>query len=235
MFSYFGSKSKIVKYYPNPIHNKIIEPFAGSARYSLEYWDRDVLLVDKYPVIVDIWHYLQNASAGDINSLPIIDSNFDLSKHTQLLDVERNLIGYLIADGQAKPSKTLTKKWFLQRPNKINHRIKNIVSILHKIKHWEIILDDYQNITNKTATWFIDPPYQFGGEYYPISNKNLNYSDLAIYCKSRLGQAIVCENTKSDWMEFKPLVKHRGANSVTTESIWTNNQNINLFGDIECH
>jgi site-specific DNA-adenine methylase len=35
MFSYYGSKSKIVKYYPCPAHDKIIEPFAGSARYSL--------------------------------------------------------------------------------------------------------------------------------------------------------------------------------------------------------
>ena len=30
MFSYYGSKSKIVGYYPKPEHNKIIEPFAGS-------------------------------------------------------------------------------------------------------------------------------------------------------------------------------------------------------------
>ena len=31
MFSYYGSKSKIVDYYPPPKHKKIIEPFAGSA------------------------------------------------------------------------------------------------------------------------------------------------------------------------------------------------------------
>ena len=30
MFSYYGSKGKIVDYYPPPKHKKIIEPFAGS-------------------------------------------------------------------------------------------------------------------------------------------------------------------------------------------------------------
>ena len=61
MFSYYGSKSKIVGYYPPPKYGKIIEPFAGSARYSLKYWQNDVLLVDKYPVIVEVWNYLKNA------------------------------------------------------------------------------------------------------------------------------------------------------------------------------
>jgi len=37
MFSYYGSKKKIVKYYPEPVHDVIIEPFAGAAWYSLEY------------------------------------------------------------------------------------------------------------------------------------------------------------------------------------------------------
>ena len=66
MFSYYGSKSKIVDYYPPPKHKRIIEPFAGSARYSLKYWQNDVLLVDKYPVIVEVWSYLKNASEADI-------------------------------------------------------------------------------------------------------------------------------------------------------------------------
>ncbi len=54
MFSYYGSKSKVVDLYPSPKFGKIIEPFAGSARYSLKYFDRDVLLVDKWEVIIKI-------------------------------------------------------------------------------------------------------------------------------------------------------------------------------------
>ena len=66
MFSYYGSKSKIVHLYPTPKMDKIIEPFAGSARYSLKYWTKDILILDKYSVIIDIWKYLQNASKNDI-------------------------------------------------------------------------------------------------------------------------------------------------------------------------
>jgi site-specific DNA-adenine methylase len=35
MWSYYGGKSKIVQYYPDPKYDTIIEPFAGSAQYSL--------------------------------------------------------------------------------------------------------------------------------------------------------------------------------------------------------
>ena len=143
MFSYYGSKSKIVQYYPSPTCDKIIEPFAGSARYSLRYCEKDVLLVDKYKVIVDIWHYLQRASEKDILGLPKIDIDFDLSKHVYLSEVEKNLIGFLIADAQSAPSKKLTKKWFSLRPTKIEHRIKGLIDLLPKIKHWKIIQCSY--------------------------------------------------------------------------------------------
>ncbi|KKK76293.1 hypothetical protein LCGC14_2865080, partial [marine sediment metagenome] len=37
MWPYFGSKQSLVKYYPAPEYSDIIEPFAGSAKYSLKY------------------------------------------------------------------------------------------------------------------------------------------------------------------------------------------------------
>ena len=69
MFSYYGSKSKIVDYYPPPKHKKIIEPFAGSARYSLKYFDRDILLIEKYEPLVKLWRWLQVATEKDIDNL----------------------------------------------------------------------------------------------------------------------------------------------------------------------
>lgn len=39
MWSYYGTKKKIAKYYPSPQYDKIIEPFAGAAQYSL-YGDK---------------------------------------------------------------------------------------------------------------------------------------------------------------------------------------------------
>ena len=58
MWSYYGSKSKVVDLYPPPKFDKIIEPFAGSARYALKWFERDILLIDKYDVIIDLWNYL---------------------------------------------------------------------------------------------------------------------------------------------------------------------------------
>jgi site-specific DNA-adenine methylase len=95
MFSYYGSKSKIVDYYPPPKHKRIIEPFAGSARYSLKYWQNDVLLVDKYPVIVEVWNYLKNASEADILKLPRLERGEKFKDHKLLSDVEKKFFGFI--------------------------------------------------------------------------------------------------------------------------------------------
>ena len=77
MWSYYGSKANIVHAYPKPVFDKIIEPFAGSARYALRHFEKDVLLVDKYEVIVKIWKWLQTCSEGDILGLPHKFKPFD--------------------------------------------------------------------------------------------------------------------------------------------------------------
>src|SRR3990167_4387390 len=102
MWSYYGSKSKIVNYYPPPKYDKIIEPFAGSARYSLKYFDREVILVDKYDVIVRLWKWLQECKPSDILKLPKLKqgefvSDFNLSYEEGLL------VGFLAGTAQGKP------------------------------------------------------------------------------------------------------------------------------------
>jgi 16S rRNA G966 N2-methylase RsmD len=106
----------------------------------------------------------------------------------------------------------------------VERDLKRIAKTLFKIRHWKIIEGSYEDIENIEATWFIDPPYQFGGEHYKESSKNLNFSKLAEWCKSRNGQIIVCENTKANWMEFKPMVNMTGTTYTTTEAIWSNHK-----------
>ena len=53
-----------------------------------------------------------------------------------------------------------------------------------------------------------------------MNNKNIDYNDLAEWCKSRNGQIIVCENTKADWLDFKPLAELKGQLHTTMEAIW---------------
>ena len=215
MFSYYGSKSKIVDYYPPPKHKKIIEPFAGSARYSLKYWLNDVLLVDKYPVIVGIWNYLIQATKSDILALPDLKTGDNVDTFN-ISQEEKWLIGFCINGGSAQPKKT-AKDYNTWGEAKIR-----IADDVQKIKHWKVILGSYEDLENEEATWFIDPPYQFGGEWYVKSTKNIDFYKLAEWCQGRKGQVIVCENTKADWLPFKPMVDMQGAMYKTTEAIWSN-------------
>lgn len=214
MFSYYGSKSKIVKYYPKPRYNKIIEPFAGSARYSLRFWEKDILLVDKDKRIIDAWHYLQQASEYDIKSLPK-PKHYESLKNYDLSHGELSFMMFIVAQGSTGRY-TMTMMGHRDFDYNINKTIEN----LHKIKYWEIINDSYHNIENQTATWFIDPPYQYGGHEY--RENKIDFSKLASWSKSRHGHVIVCENTKADWMDFKPMVEMFGNCHKTTEAIWSN-------------
>jgi site-specific DNA-adenine methylase len=223
VFSYYGSKSKVVHLYPKPKFGKIIEPFAGSARYSLKYFDCDVLLVDKFETIVRTWRYLQQASEKDILGLPRLTQGLDIST-LNLSEEERLFVGFMAGVAQGKPAKRVTPFAAVHFDESRKSLWVTIAEQLYKIRHWTIIQGDYQDILNEQATWFIDPPYQHGGEHqYRFGNKQLDFQSLSEWCKSRDGQAIVCENTKADWLPFYPLRKIQGvANTDTIEAIWSN-------------
>jgi site-specific DNA-adenine methylase len=231
MWSYYGAKTNIVDLYPKPQHDKLIEPFAGSARYALKYFEKDVLLVDKYEVIVKIWKWLQQCSPNDILKLPrrlmpgqtLNDFHFDCEE-------EKMLMGFLIKKAIERPAVKPTEWVTIQRPNFTNFSLQRIAKNLFKIKHWEIRLGSYEDIENEAATWFIDPPYQYGGHAYVMSNRKINFLELGEWCKERLGQVIVCETTKANWLDFKPMVKQFGSKGMQKEAIWTNTKsNYDIF------
>jgi len=220
MWSYYGSKSKVIDYYPPPKFDKIIEPFAGTARYALKYFDRDVLLVDKYEVIVKIWKWLQLCSKKDIRDLPHFMKETDRVSDYKLCEEATLLMGFLIAKASQSPRDKPSFRATTSRPNNINHQLKTIEKNLFKIKHWTIIHGDYKDIENTMATWFIDPPYQVGGYVYVVNK--IDYPFLSDWCRSRKGQMIVCENTKADWLPFLPVKKVKGSMYSTVEAIWSN-------------
>jgi len=221
MWSYYGRKTKVVKHYPKPERNTIIEPFAGTATYALygDNWKKRVILVEKYDVIVGIWKYLQAATPEQILSLPSLKGGQSVDEFPELCKEERHLIGFSINGGSSSPKKTVSVSgnfgtgWDLTR--------ERIAKDLHKIKHWEIVHGDYRCLANIDATWYIDPPYQFGGIYYRHNNSKIDFEGLAEWCRERKGQVIVCENTKATWLPFTALAKQRGNMHVTTEAIWT--------------
>lgn len=91
---------------------------------------------------------------------------------------------------------------------------------LHKIKHWTICEGDYRKITNRKATWFIDPPYVRTGHYY-MSKTPLDYNELAQWSRERQGQVIVCEQDGAAWLSFTPLAEIAIAGHARTcEVVW---------------
>jgi hypothetical protein len=100
-----------------------------------------VTLIDKYDVIIKIWHYLQNASPKDIESLP--ELNYGDKLPSSLTESEKYLLGYTVNRGNSTPCKTVNNWCNIPRAKKFY--LKN----LHKIKHWTVKLGSYTDIAER--------------------------------------------------------------------------------------
>lgn len=226
MWSYYGSKSKIAKLYPKPKYPLIIEPFAGAAWYSVLHRDKNVLLNEKNQVISDIWEWLIYEATAP---LLLAYSNFYVGQDIRDLALQkqhRDLIGFCINRGSSSP-RNIVQKWSCQvkaRPDwasTVHYRLNHIASLLPEIKHWHVSSGDYEELPNIEATWFIDPPYQFGGEHYIVND--IDYNQLSDWCRTRKGQVIVCENSRANWLPFRQINQFYGQKKRTVEVVWTNN------------
>ncbi len=218
MFSYYGAKTKIVNKYPEPLHETIIEPFAGSARYALKYWDRRIILIEKYEPLYKVWVYLRSASKEDILNLPDVPPSSELIKidgFSNLRQEEKWLIGLCSNRGSNAP-KNFSGSFCSWSKDKIR-----ISQNLHKIRHWDIFHGDYKLYANMKATWFVDPPYQNMGKLY--KENKIDYQELGTYCRERLGQVMVCENEGADWLPFEKLTEITGQRKKSVEVVWYNN------------
>jgi len=96
----------------------------------------------------------------------------------------------------------------------------NIANNIHRIKGWEFLQRDYTDAPQIEATWFIDPPFEVGGNHYAFSYVDYNF--LAEWSKNRSGQVIVCE--AFTWLGNG--VNNGGLNGAKKRSnlIWTNSE-----------
>ncbi len=217
MFSYYGGKSKLVKYYPEAKYPLIIEPFAGSARYALRFYDKNCWINDTYKVIYDVWNYIQKANMVDLDKIPDLKKGEDL-RNFNISPELRQLLGFAVNYSTPFPHNVYTT--WAARDGELMRFKKRLSKYIGKLDHWQITNWDYRFLPDCEATWFIDPPYQFGGEHY-IENR-INYKELSEWCKTRKGQVIVCENSKADWLPFVPLKEMQGQKHKTAEVIYTN-------------
>lgn len=201
-FSYYGSKWRIAPKYPMPKYNTVIEPFCGSAQYSMVYPDRKIKLYDLYEPIVMAWDFLINSTEKDILNIP---SNFEHIDELKISDEAKCLVGFNINPASQMP-KNQFSPWKRDNAQFWGEKKKNLI-INQKpfISHWEVFLESYENIKNEKATWFIDPPYQSkAGRLYVKSD--IDYKLLENWISSRNGQFIACDMEGVDYGDFKPFV-----------------------------
>lgn len=218
MFPYYGAKSKIAQHYPPPEYPLTIEPFAGAARYSLHHPNRDVWLNDTYPVITTIWDWLIHEATPElVEAWPVLHTGETVRDYVgQYSAAEILMLRMRAGASLAAPSWKVT-----QFINNHFQCLKNsTIKYLPLIKHWNITGMDYTALPNIEATWFIDPPYQVGGHKYV--KHDIDYAQLAEWCRSRRGQVIVCEHEGAEWLPFQPLHVVNGYRGVRTECVWLN-------------
>jgi hypothetical protein len=223
-FSYFGSKWMLARYYPEPLHGVIVEPFAGSAGYALRHSDRNVQLIDLNPVIAGLWKYLISAKASEIRSLPLdVDSVEDVSGPEEA----RALIGFWLGRAQRAPSRQRTPwakdgRWPLCF---WGERVRDRIAVqVEQIRHWKAVEGSYKGSPPIEATWFVDPPYERQGRWY-FGASALDYAEIGAWCASLSGQVIACENAGATWLPFEAFRtaranSSRGNGRTTKEVIW---------------
>jgi hypothetical protein len=208
-----------------------VEPFAGSAGYSLRYPDLDVVLVERDPAIAAVWRFLIGVKPAEVLALPDLMAGQD-TRDLGLAPGPTALIGFWCTRGGASPNRTLSAWGRNPRYRsqfwgpRARHRI---ASQVEAIKHWRIIEGDYTEAPSITATWFIDPPYQEAGRHYRHGSKAIDYAALSAWCRQRPGEVIVCENTGADWL---PFVHHstikanesKTGGKTSAEAIWHHHQ-----------
>lgn len=225
-FRYFGGKAVIARYYPKPLHETIVEPFAGGAGYSLRHHYKRVVLIEKDPKTASVWRYLLRSSPRDLLALP----SLEVGQGVDTLDVceeARALISMWMTYGAASQQGRILSPHALEDPDGWWGRTvrARLAWQVEKIRHWQIIEGDYTQAPDVEATWFVDPPYEIAGRgTYSCDATGIDFAELGAWCKTRRGQVMVCENEGASWLPFKTFrtTKATGTYRLSREAIWTN-------------
>jgi site-specific DNA-adenine methylase len=183
-FRYSGAKKRMLKYLPIPLKGtmQIIEPFAGSLSYSLNYKPKSIIGADSNLLIRELWDYLTHSF-----TLEKVDNilqrrptnNIDLRNiysgpELTLMRLQTSgvYVGQLSSYIHYAQHKSGIKKLFNELES------CNLKDTLHPL------FNDFKqtfNLTNDLNTiCFLDPPYNKTSANY-IGNQSVNYRDIQDY------------------------------------------------------
>jgi site-specific DNA-adenine methylase len=229
LFYFYGGKRRLARFYPAPEHNVVVEPFAGSAAYSVTRLvglrgiapsvDK-VILVEKDKRVYDTWVKLLDMEVDDLLTYPIPQAGERTSDFLLMTSACSNRIAHT-------DEMTVTTRM----PEVLERMFRQMAMMLPSVKgKVEIIHGDYTEAPDIEATWFIDPPYHVGsraqqrgmGYASGCNAASLDFAAVAEWSRSRKGQTIVCEQEGADWLPFEHLRPARNSIGLyTTEVVWT--------------
>ena len=199
-----------------------MEPFAGSAGYSVQHHWADVVLVEPDPVIASVWRYLLAAQPRQVLALPNVEPGQDLRELVELDPAERALIGYWLNPANAYPANR-PSSWARDWPQHVwgVRARERIADQLAAIRHWSLVEGEWHEGPDGPATRFVDPPYVVKGKHYRHGPEGIDYAALAQACRGWPGQVIVCEQRGADWLPFREHRSVRAMKGYTDEVVWT--------------
>jgi len=208
LFKWFGSKWLSSKLYPAPIHDRIFEPFAGGAGYSLRHHEKQVTIWEEDDLPRELWEWIiGEATEALVREIPV-----DVPQGTDI----RTL-------GLSRGQELLLKHW--QRTNSVgdcwtispwghkpgqwteNTRAR-VSEEISGVKHWKV----ERVRPDQVGTYFIDPPYIYN---YRYRFKKVGFDHKALVEKIAMipsgSQIIACEaacqktGKVPDYLPFSPF------------------------------
>jgi len=233
-FNFYGGKWRAAPHYPAPRHDRIVEPFAGAAGYSTRHHERDIVLVERDPIIAGLWRWLIKATATEILNLPL-----EIPTTVRELGLDpgpATLIGFWVT-GAANGPRQSPCKWMRDGVTPCSYWGASIrarvAAQVSAIRHWTIIEGDFAGSPrDMQATYFVDPPYAAAGKHYKV--KFNDFERLATMCKTWSGQVIVCENDGATWLPFRHFRDIKSSSSaghgkkISKEAIWLSDEQVSL-------
>jgi site-specific DNA-adenine methylase len=221
LFPFYGSKWRDARRYPKPRYSDIIEPFAGSAGYSLWHNADRVTLIDIDPIITGVWQYLTTVTATELLALPDLapgQSTDDLAVPQEA----RWLIGFWLNRGSAQPKKhqtaysRRTERQQLVWGERARHRLAASVA---EVRHWNVICGDYSLAPRRRgALYFVDPPYVEKGRYYRCGK--VEHDQVGAWAKDLPGDVVVCEQAGATWLPFETVASIKSTRGRSDEVAW---------------
>lgn len=230
-FSYYGSRWQVAKKYTAPTSETVIEPFAGSAGYSVRHAPSVALLIDKNPEIIQIWRWLIEVPGEEILGLPDTVERPDDVRH--LAEGPRNLIMLWTNKGRAEVPTSLSP-WYFKYRNDFDCKVwgpavkRRLVRQVERIRNWSANVGDYTDAPRiQGAHYHVDPPFS-GRQGRRYQYSDIDYGALGDWCRGLPGFVQVCESADAEWLPFTPLGESettRGKREGTKflEGVWESN------------